>query len=107
MKLCRRHPELIALAADDSDLVCQAGATWESINEHLQELNLPLFFPVSQCWKSVTCAAPMPDYSHFQLDPGPSATIGGMMSTGCSGTNAVRYGTARGEWFLNAVCRCM
>jgi len=81
MRLCRRHPELIALAADDSDLVCQAGATWENINEHLQELNLPLFFP---------------------LDPGPSATIGGMMSTGCSGTNAVRYGTARGEWFLNA-----
>lgn len=27
------------------------------------------------------------------------------MSTGCSGTNAVRYGTARGEWFLNAVSR--
>jgi len=24
------------------------------------------------------------------------------MSTGCSGTNAVRYGTAKGEWFLNA-----
>lgn len=25
------------------------------------------------------------------------------MATGCSGTNAVRYGTAKGEWFLNAV----
>jgi len=25
-----------------------------------------------------------------------------MLSTGCSGTNAVRYGTAKGEWFLNA-----
>lgn len=24
-----------------------------------------------------------------------------MISTGCSGTNSVRYGTARAEWFLN------
>lgn len=24
-------------------------------------------------------------------------------ATGCSGTNAVRYGTAKAEWFLQAV----
>ncbi|KAL5511402.1 DLD1_1 [Sanghuangporus vaninii] len=64
----------------DGDLVCQAGARWEDINLTLKERGIPLFFP---------------------LDPGPGATIGGMIGTGCSGTNAVRYGTAKGEWFLN------
>ncbi|KAI0315833.1 FAD-binding domain-containing protein [Amylostereum chailletii] len=68
-------------AAEDSDLVCQPGVGWMEINETLQDMGIPLFFP---------------------LDPAPSATIGGMLSTGCSGTNAVRYGTAKAEWFLNA-----
>ncbi|KAK2467017.1 hypothetical protein APHAL10511_001275 [Amanita phalloides] len=64
----------------DSDLACQAGARWDDINEILRSKGIPLFFPI---------------------DPGPGATIGGMIGTGCSGTNAVRYGTARSEWFLN------
>ncbi|KAF8727625.1 hypothetical protein AX14_007190 [Amanita brunnescens Koide BX004] len=73
-KVLEIHPE-------DSDLVCQSGALWMDINEMLKEKGIPLFFPI---------------------DPAPTATIGGMLSTGCSGTNAVRYGTAKGEWFLNA-----
>ncbi|KAJ7933827.1 FAD-linked oxidase-like protein [Mycena leptocephala] len=72
--------EIIAIHEADADLVCQPGVGWMTINETLRSKGIPLFFPI---------------------DPGPSATIGGMISTGCSGTNAVRYGTAKGEWFLN------
>ncbi|KAH7107777.1 D-lactate dehydrogenase cytochrome oxidoreductase [Auriculariales sp. MPI-PUGE-AT-0066] len=75
-----RMDQIIEIHEKDSDLICQAGASWEHINEILEEKGIPLFFP---------------------LDPGPGATIGGMIGTGCSGTNAVRYGTAKGEWFLN------
>ncbi|KAF8337614.1 FAD-linked oxidase-like protein [Cantharellus anzutake] len=73
--------QVLEVHEEDADMVCQAGATWDGINQFLSDAGIPLFFP---------------------LDPGPSATLGGMMATGCSGTNAVRYGTAKGEWFLNA-----
>ena len=72
--------KILEIHEGDGDLRCQSGARWEDINETLKEKGIPLFFP---------------------LDPGPGATIGGMISTGCSGTNAVRYGTAKAEWFLN------
>jgi len=63
-------------------MVVQSGKQWEEINSDLAEDGIPLFFP---------------------LDPGPGATIGGMIGTGCSGTNACRYGTAKAEWILNVV----
>ncbi|KAK7035752.1 mitochondrial D-lactate dehydrogenase [Favolaschia claudopus] len=72
--------QILHINVEDSDLICQAGTRWEDINQTLKEKGIPLFFP---------------------LDPGPGATIGGMVGTGCSGTNAVRYGTAKAEWFLN------
>lgn len=72
--------QILEINEADSDLTCQSGARWEDINQALKDKGIPLFFP---------------------LDPGPGATIGGMIGTGCSGTNAVRYGTARAEWFLN------
>lgn len=55
--------------AEDGDMVVEAGARWEDINLWLKEKSVDLFFPI---------------------DPGPGASIGGMISTGCSGTNAVR-----------------
>ncbi|KZT56499.1 hypothetical protein CALCODRAFT_497263 [Calocera cornea HHB12733] len=73
--------KILEIHEADGDMVVQAGARWDDINAQLKDDGIPLFFP---------------------LDPGPGATIGGMISTGCSGTNAVRYGTAKAEWFLNA-----
>ncbi|PCH38377.1 D-lactate dehydrogenase cytochrome oxidoreductase [Wolfiporia cocos MD-104 SS10] len=72
--------KILEIHENDGDLICQSGVQWETINQTLKEKGIPLFFP---------------------LDPGPGATIGGMIGTGCSGTNAVRYGTAKSEWFLN------
>ena len=74
--------KILRISEADGDVVVQPGVKWEDLNAHLKEQGIPLFFP---------------------LDPGPGATIGGMCGTGCSGTNAVRYGTAKAEWFLNLV----
>lgn len=67
-------------AEADGDMVVQPGIGWQDVNAHLASLGIKMFFP---------------------LDPGPGASIGGMAACGCSGTNAVRYGTAKAEWFLN------
>lgn len=59
------HPE-------DLDVVVQAGVNWTNLNEEIKSSGL--FLP---------------------LDPSPTALVGGMIATNCSGTNAMRYGTMK------------
>jgi D-lactate dehydrogenase (cytochrome) len=73
----RRMDQVLKLHKDDMDVVVQPAVGWEDLNEELAKDGL--FFPP---------------------DPGPGAMIGGMVGTGCSGTNAYRYGTMR-EWVLS------
>lgn len=69
--------QILAVHEDDMDVVVQPSIQWMELNDKLASTGL--FFPV---------------------DPGPSAKIGGMIGTSCSGTNAFRYGTMK-DWVLN------
>ncbi|KAK0649211.1 hypothetical protein B0T16DRAFT_428057 [Cercophora newfieldiana] len=69
--------KVIAFHPDDMDVVVQPGVNWVDLNSRIAHAGL--FAP---------------------LDPSPTATIGGMVSTNCSGTNAMRYGTMK-DWVLN------
>ncbi len=71
--------KIIQINAEDMDVVVQPSVPWMSLNEELAKAGTGLFFPI---------------------DPGPSAQIGGMVGTNCSGTNAVRYGTMK-DWIVN------
>ncbi|KAL4930573.1 FAD-binding oxidoreductase [Aspergillus undulatus] len=73
----RRMDRILEVHKGDLDVVVQPALGWEELNETLADEGL--FFPP---------------------DPGPGAMIGGMVGTGCSGTNAYRYGTMR-EWVLS------
>lgn len=64
--------KVIAFHPDDMDVVVQAGVNWTNLNEEIKHSGL--FLP---------------------LDPSPTALVGGMVSTNCSGTNALRYGTMK------------
>ncbi|BGP55934.1 D-lactate ferricytochrome c oxidoreductase [Rhodotorula sphaerocarpa] len=65
---------IVEIHPEDQDAVVQPGVSYDALNAELKERGIPLFFPV---------------------DPAPGAQIGGMIGTGASGTNAVRYGTMR------------
>lgn len=69
--------KIVAFHPDDMDVVVQPGVNWVDLNRQIAGSGL--FAP---------------------MDPSPTATIGGMVSTNCSGTNAFRYGTMK-DWVLN------
>ncbi|KUJ07289.1 uncharacterized protein LY89DRAFT_702424 [Mollisia scopiformis] len=71
--------QILQLHQEDMDIVVQPSVSWMELNDELAKRQTGLFFPV---------------------DPGPSAKIGGMVGTNCSGTNAVRYGTMK-DWVIN------
>ena len=72
-----RMDKILQVHKADLDAVVQPAVGWQELNEELAQDNL--FFPP---------------------DPGPGAMIGGMVGTGCSGTNAYHYGTMR-EWVIS------
>ncbi|POY71131.1 hypothetical protein BMF94_5888 [Rhodotorula taiwanensis] len=67
----------ITLFEQDFQAIVGPGVGWKSLNEHLAESGVKLFFPV---------------------DPAPGSEFGGMAGVAGSGTNAVGYGTLRAEW---------
>ncbi|RDH24492.1 putative FAD linked oxidase [Aspergillus niger ATCC 13496] len=71
--------QIIKVNEEDMDVVVQPSVQWMALNEKLKQMGIGLFFP---------------------MDPSPSAKIGGMISSNCSGTNAVHHGTMR-DWVIN------
>ena len=72
-----RMNRILEVHVQDMDVVVQPAVGWEDLNARLAKIDL--FFPP---------------------DPGPGAQIGGMIGTGCSGTNSYRYGTMK-DWVIS------
>ncbi|EGC29997.1 hypothetical protein DICPUDRAFT_158341 [Dictyostelium purpureum] len=68
----RNMSRVLDIHKDDFYVTVQPGISYGDLNEELKKIGF--FFPV---------------------DPGPGASIGGMVGTSCSGTYAVHYGTMK------------
>ncbi|KAJ5088821.1 D-lactate dehydrogenase [Penicillium angulare] len=69
--------KVISFYEEDMNITVQAGVRWTDINDEIKSTGL---------W--------------LPMDPSPTAFVGGMVATNCSGTNAVRYGTMK-DWVVN------
>ncbi|CAF1025851.1 unnamed protein product [Didymodactylos carnosus] len=63
---------ILKIHAEDMQVTVEPGVSYHHLNDELKSTGL-----------------------YFPVDPGPGASIGGMVGTSCSGTNAVRYGTMK------------
>ncbi|OJJ98332.1 hypothetical protein ASPACDRAFT_31349 [Aspergillus aculeatus ATCC 16872] len=72
-----RMNQVVAVYEQDMNVTVQAGVRWVDLNDQLKSTSL--FLP---------------------MDPSPTAYVGGMIATNCSGTNAMRYGTMK-DWVVN------
>ncbi|KAJ5578617.1 FAD-binding domain-containing protein [Penicillium hispanicum] len=70
---------LVAFYEEDMNVTVQAGMRWTDLNDREEIKSAGLFLP---------------------MDPSPTAFVGGMIATNCSGTNAMRYGTMK-DWIVN------
>jgi D-lactate dehydrogenase (cytochrome) len=101
--------KVLKVHVEDMDVVVQPGLRREELNEyarllpstHTHTTHTHTHTTHRGAQRNLTCVfadvnSHLKQYNlFFPLDPGPSASLGGMVGTSCSGTHAVRYGTMK------------